>query len=881
MEAFTVSKLTFRYPETGIDVLKNVSFSVNKGEFVTVCGPSGCGKSTLLRHLKPVLAPEGIRSGIILFNGNDINKLTQYEQSNKIGYVLQSPENQIVTDKVWHELAFGLESLGYDNQTIRKRVAETASFFGIQNWFDKNTSELSGGQKQLLNLASIMAMQPEVLILDEPTSQLDPIAASEFLACICKINRELGTTVIITEHRLDEILSVSSRVLVIENGEIVSYDTVQNTGKNLKKKNSNSFLSLPAPMRIWDAVCGDDSNCPVTVTEGREWLEYYFKKHANHKLADEMISFSDKIAFEFKDVWFRYGKDSNDVLKALNIKIHKGEFVTILGGNGTGKSTMLSLVSGINKPYRGKVIINEDLRVYQMPQNPQNLFVKKTVLEDLLEIFDGQKIEDNEKSDRLKEVIGLCKLEKLLNRHPYDLSGGEQQRAALAKILLLKPLILLLDEPTKGIDAEFKITFAKIIKTLIKSGVTVVMVSHDIEFCAKYSQRCMMFFNGEIVSEDTPRKFFSSNSFYTTSANRMSRGIIKDAVTAEDVIYACTGKMEDDKDDIDFNLYKLHTDISVDNNMSEQKKNLPLWKKILGVFSAFLFLFGLIVNLDYFDCFNSDTLPSWMNFLLIGIPVILLMISFGSKSKRSVDEAYTKSDNRKISKRTMTATIMILLAIPITIFIGVTYLQDQKFLFISLLVMFECMLPFFLIFEGRKPQTRELVIIAVLCAIAVAGRAAFFMLPQFKPVIAIVIISGVAFGGESGFFVGAMTMLVSNILFQQGPWTPWQMFAAGIIGFIAGILFKKGLLSRHRITLCVFGFISTVVIYGLIMNFSSAVMARATINIATILSFVVTGFPMDIVHGLATFVFLYFCAEPMLEKLDRIKTKYGLIKAQK
>lgn len=879
MEAFTVSKLTFRYPETGIDVLKNVSFSVNKGEFVTVCGPSGCGKSTLLRHLKPVLAPEGIRSGIILFNGNDINKLTQYEQSNKIGYVLQSPENQIVTDKVWHELAFGLESLGYDNQTIRKRVAETASFFGIQNWFDKNTSELSGGQKQLLNLASIMAMQPEVLILDEPTSQLDPIAASEFLACICKINRELGTTVIITEHRLDEILSVSSRVLVIENGEIVSYDTVQNTGKNLKKKNSNSFLSLPAPMRIWDAVCGDDSNCPVTVTEGREWLEYYFKNHANHKLADEMISFSDKIAFEFKDVWFRYDKDSNDVLKGLNIKIYKGEFVTILGGNGTGKSTMLSLVSGINKPYRGKVIINEDLRVYQMPQNPQNLFVKKTVLEDLLEIFDGQKIEDNEKSDRLKEVIGLCKLEKLLNRHPYDLSGGEQQRAALAKILLLKPLILLLDEPTKGIDAEFKITFAKIIKTLIKSGVTVVMVSHDIEFCAKYSQRCMMFFNGEIVSEDTPRKFFSSNSFYTTSANRMSRGIIKDAVTAEDVIYACTGKMEDDKDDIDFNLYKLHTDISVDNNMSEQKKNLPMWKKILGVFSAFLFFFGLIVNLDYFDCFNSDTLPSWMNFLLIGIPVILLMISFGSKSKRSVDEAYTKSDNRKISKRTIVATIMILLAIPITIFIGVTYLQDQKFLFISLLVMFECMLPFFLIFEGRKPQTRELVIIAVLCAIAIAGRAAFFMLPQFKPVIAIVIISGVAFGGESGFFVGAMTMLVSNILFQQGPWTPWQMFAAGIIGFIAGILFKKRFLSRHRITLCVFGFISTVVIYGLIMNFSSAVMARATINIATILSFVVTGFPMDIVHGLATFVFLYFCAEPMLEKLDRIKTKYGLIKA--
>ncbi|MCH5296474.1 MAG: ATP-binding cassette domain-containing protein [Ruminococcus sp.] len=881
METFKVSNLTFRYPETNIDVLKNISFSVNKGEFITLCGHSGCGKSTLLRHLKPVLAPEGIKRGIIIFDGKDINELEQREQSSKIGYVLQSPENQIVTDKVWHELAFGLESLGYDNQTIRKRVAETASFFGIQNWFDKSTTELSGGQKQMLNLASIMAMQPEVLILDEPTSQLDPIAAADFLSCICKINRELGTTVIITEHRLDEILPVSSRVLVIENGELISFDTPQNTGKKLKLLNSKSFLSLPAPMQIWEAVCGDNSNCPVTVTEGREWLENYSKNHKLIEIETENITHSNEIAFEFKDVWFRYEKDSPDVIKDLNLKVYKGEFVTVLGGNGTGKSTMLSLICGIKKPYRGKVIIENNMNACQLPQNPQNLFVKKTVLEDLLEIFDGQKIDDNEKQDRLKEVVGLCKLDSLLNRHPYDLSGGEQQRAALAKILLLKPSILLLDEPTKGIDAEFKIIFARIIKILYNSGVTIVMVSHDVEFCAKYSHRCMMFFNGEIVSENTPRKFFASNSFYTTTANRMSRNIIKDAVTADDVIYACTGKRAEDSVDIDFNLYKSTPNIPIHKNKPVQVNKLPIWKKILGIFSALLFLFGLIVNLDYIDNINSETLPKWANFLLIGIPVVLLMISFGSKSKRSLDEIYTNSGNRKIPKRTLAAAIMILLAIPITIFIGVTYLKDQKYLFISLLVMFECMLPFFLVFESRKPQARELVIISVLCAIAVAGRTAFFMLPQFKPIIAIVIISGVAFGGESGFLVGAMTMLVSNILMQQGPWTPWQMFAAGIIGFIAGILFKKGLLSRNRIALCVFGFISTVVIYGLIMNFSSVVMARATINLATIFSFVVTGFPMDIVHGLATFVFIYFCAEPMLEKLDRIKTKYGLIKQRR
>ena len=266
MEAFKVENLTFRYPETGVDVLKDICFCINKGEFITLCGPSGCGKSTLLRNMKPVLAPVGIKSGKILFNGSEISTLSQREQSEKIGYVMQSPDNQIVTDKVWHELAFGLESLGFDNKTIRKRVAETASFFGIQSLFDKSVDELSGGQKQLLNLASIMAMQPEVLILDEPTSQLDPIAASDFLAVISKINREIGTTILITEHRLDEILPVSDRVLVMENGEIISDDTPQNTGINLKRKNSKTFLSLPSPMRIWDS-CDGKSPCPVTVTQ--------------------------------------------------------------------------------------------------------------------------------------------------------------------------------------------------------------------------------------------------------------------------------------------------------------------------------------------------------------------------------------------------------------------------------------------------------------------------------------------------------------------------------------------------------------------------------------------------------------------------------------
>lgn len=886
MEAFKVSNLTFCYPEAEENVLKNISFSVNSGEFITLCGPSGCGKSTLLRHLKPVLAPYGVKSGEILFENQNISALSQYDMSQKIGFVMQSAENQLVTDKVWHELAFGLESLGYDNSVIRRRVAETAGFFGIEDIIDRSVAQLSGGQKQIINLASIMAMQPSVLILDEPTSQLDPIAASEFLACVSKINRELGTTVIITEHRLDEILSLSDRVLVLENGEVVSFDTPVNTGRNLKEINSASFLSLPAPMRIWDKADGN-APCPVTVAQGRLWLEKFADAHKLHPLYEEKIpAHSDKTAVELDEIWFRYEKDSPDVLKGLSLKVYGGEFVAILGGNGAGKSTMLSTICGVNSPYRGEVRLfgqstaktpcSKLPRVALLVQNPQTLFVKKTVAEDLEEVFSGAKITAQEKEKLIGSAVSLCRLENLLQRHPYDLSGGEQQRAALAKVLLTKPQILLLDEPTKGLDAEFKIEFAEIISTLTASGVTVIMVSHDVEFCAKYPHRCVMLFNGEVVSQTSPREFFSSNSFYSTSSNRLSKGIIKNAVTAEDVIYCCTGRKEQRPAKMRTDMFEYNSEDFIKTGKKELKR-LPMWKKLLGAFSAVLLIFAIAVNLDYISFLKSDSLPQWADYLIVAVPVVLLMLSFGSKSKRELSELRTDGRKRKIPKRTLVSAVMILLAVPLTIFIGVTYLEGKKYLFISLLVMLECMLPFFLIFEGRKPQARELVIIAVLCAIAVVGRMAFYFLPQFKPVIALVIISGVAFGGESGFLVGSMTMLLSNMMFQQGPWTPWQMFATGIIGFLAGVLFRKGLLCRSRISLCIFGFVTTVALYGVIMNISTAVTYHAVLNLETITAYLALGFPFDIVHGLSTVVFLYFGAEPMLEKLDRIKTKYGLL----
>ena len=518
METYAIKNLSFRYPETGIDVLKDITFSVNEGEFITVCGPSGCGKSTLLRHLKPDLSPHGVLSGEIFFEEKPISDLSHREQSSKIGFVMQSPENQIVTDKVWHELAFGLESLGYDNNTIRKRVAETASFFGIQNYFEKSVLELSGGQKQILNLASIMAMQPSVLILDEPTSQLDPIAASEFLHCVSRINHELGTTVIITEHRLDEVLPLSDRVLVIENNGISAFDSPQKVGKILKEKDSKTFLSMPAPMQIWQAVTeNDNTDCPVTVPSGKKWLSEYAQSHKMYELTPENIQkHSDKEAVSLNDIWFRYEKSGADVLKGLSLKIYQGEFAAILGGNGMGKSTALSIICSLNKPYRGKVEISPlnknsfDTLVAVLPQNPQTLFLKKTVLEDLYEVFDGRKISKEEKERRVTAAVKLCRLENLCNRHPYDLSGGEQQMLAIGRSLMGNPKLLLLDEPSLGLAPNLVQLIFDLIRDINRQGVTILLIEQNANMALKVADYGYVLETGRITLHG-PAKELRSN----------------------------------------------------------------------------------------------------------------------------------------------------------------------------------------------------------------------------------------------------------------------------------------------------------------------------------------------------------------------------------
>lgn len=881
METFKITDLSFSYPEQAKRALDGLCLTVRKGEFLTVCGQSGSGKSTLLRQLKTVLAPHGTREGEILFEGAPLDGADRRAQSAKIGFVLQNPDAQIVTDKVWHELAFGLESLGCDTPTIRSRVTEMASFFGIESWFYRDVAELSGGQRQLLNLASIMAMQPSVLILDEPTSQLDPIAASEFLSTIGRINSELGTTVILTEHRLEEVFPLSTRVAVMDSGKIICEGGANEIGRSLRESGHSMFEAMPAPMRIWAAV-QNALPCPVTVRDGRNWLEEYGKtEHIKTDIALVPAREHGARAVTLEDVWFRYEKELPDVLRGLSLTAHRGELLAILGGNGVGKTTSLSIIAGLRRAHRGKC---ETVgRVATLPQNPQALFVKKTVREDLFEILKGSVLPDSEKSAKVSRAVTLCRLEDLLDRHPFDLSGGEQQRAALAKTLLLDPEILLLDEPTKGLDAQYKQVLAQILQTLCCRGVAIILVSHDVEFCAKYAHRCAMFFDGGIVSEGEPRRFFSGKSFYTTAANRMARGLIPGAVTAEDVILACGGQVPPETvlPDDDAPLPPPEP-----NSLDAKPARLPLWRRIVagisGTVAAATFIIAIAApNLSTLLTDGGITaagyasLPSYVAFILAAFTFSL---AIGRRAPPPIASIQVPREKRKLSKRTIAAAIVSLLLIPLTIFIGYYYLGGRKYYFIFLLVMLEAMLPFVMIFEGRSPQARELVIIAVLCTIGVAARTAFFALPNFSPTMAVIIISGVALGGEAGFLVGATTMMLSNIMISQGPWSPFQMFAMGLVGFLAGILFRKGLLRRTRGSLCAFGAVSAVVIYGGIMNPSAALIWARSLNAELLLSYYIAGFPMDIVHAAATAIFLFFGAEPMLEKLDRVKVKYGLIR---
>ena len=556
MEILNVENLIFKYPKCNDPVIRNVSFSVNEGEFIVLCGATGSGKSTLLKMLKPEIVPLGERKGIVRLFGEEI----EYDIDKKInrtiniGYVGQNPKHQAVTDKVWHELAFGLENLNLPMDEMAARVAEMASYFGIEDWYEKQVNELSGGQLQLLNLASVMVMNPKILILDEPSAQLDPISASEFFTTLKKLNSDFSLTIIIAEHRLEELIPECDRLMLLKNGELSLDGSPKEVLKSISE-DDEIFEALPAAYRVFNGLndkldlAENDLSVPLSIRDGRNLLfktinNQYSQVKENRKNKDNQDKKvnldkenSDKLpALEFKDVSLRYSKDDNDALRDLSFIVNTGKIYCMLGGNGSGKTTALNAAAGLLKPYEGTIkVFGKKLKEYKnqslynkclsmLPQDVQTLFLHNTVREEL---------EKRKAIDKLQDFP--FDLSALMDKHPYDLSGGEQQLLALAIVLATEPKIMLLDEPTKGLDAFRKKNLIKILKHLKSLGITIVIVTHDVEFAAECADRCAMLFRGNLTAKGDTVEFLSKNNFYTTAVSRMSKGIIERMVTVGEI----------------------------------------------------------------------------------------------------------------------------------------------------------------------------------------------------------------------------------------------------------------------------------------------------------------------------------------------------------
>lgn len=954
---FDIDKFSFAYPdgndESGRtylpDALRDTELHVRQGEFVVILGRSGCGKTTLLRQLKPSVTPVGKKKGQIIFDGKDICSLDDRMAASQIGFVWQDVNAQLVTDKVWHELAFGLESLGYDNGYVRRRVAEMGSFFGLGDIFHRKVMELSGGQKQLVNLASVMAMSPKVLVLDEPTSQLDPIAANDFINSLVRINRELGTTIIMTEHRLEDVLPVCNRSVVMENGRIIYDGDVRGFAESVRTKRIDRglYLSMPASVQIYMGLEKDSGKqLPLTVPDAREWLVDYDRKfrenggapvvpEIQNRGADEGVNGSENqadnaavdkgdkkpgavngqkdagcreehpVVCSLDEISFRYERNTGDVLRQVSLDIYANEILMINGSNGCGKSTMLSLIANLYSPYSGKLRIAKNLRTGMLPQNPELLFTRRSVRDELIDANDRQ---------QLAEIVRFCRLEELLDRHPYDLSGGEKQRLGLAKVLIADPDILLMDEPTKGLDNGFKMQLADMLRKLQKRGKTIVVVSHDIEFCAVAGDRVALLFDGEVAMVGDVRSYMSDNNFFTTAASRISRNILDGAVTVREVLAAYGADMDvtgvagggnDSNQGIENESLRIANQgtaemseaagISDDKladiilNKDRKVENLSIWQIVTIAVTTVIIIFGFWNTMSVSDLSGlvqqmTVTAEGRKYLVLYGVmiaAILGLLVAIRPITQKRNEDIVMDSVGHGFGKRTVVSIVAVLVLIPATIWFGVARLGDKKYFFISLLVLLEAMLPFFVSFEDRKPKVRDIVTLAVMCALAVTGRTAFFMLPNFTPVMAIVIIAGVAFGCEGGFITGAMTMFVSNFIMGQGPWTPWQMFAMGLVGFLAGLFFAGSSVRTRNMTklgLCIFGALICIVVYGGIMNPASVIMWQPNVNFSMIMASYVTGFPFDLAQATATVIALWLVARPFLEKLDRVRIKFGVLK---
>ncbi|MGN0115238.1 MAG: ATP-binding cassette domain-containing protein [Acutalibacteraceae bacterium] len=805
MQSISVSELYYKYASEQDFALQNIDFTLEAGDFCVICGKSGSGKSTLLKALAPQITENGDIYGDVLLFGESAFDISPKDAAQTVAFVGQSAESSIICEKVWQELAFGLESLSTDESEMHSRIAEVASYFGLQNCFENNVDTLSGGQKKILSIAAAMTLKPKILLLDEPLSSLDGKSVSELISILTRINRELGVTVIVAEHNFTELLGVCTYLLMLNGGKAEWFGKPKDIGEYISQ--SGDLSLLPTQLKVWNAAL---QSYPVTLSVAdckSTVADYCGKNNANEIIYDNAPNFT-QIAAKVQNICYKYDKNEPFVTDSLSLTLHYGCITALLGENAAGKSTLLKLIYGSIKPQLGKITLYsqggkpQKSQVAIMPQDVRIGFTHFSVYDEL------HAVTKDEKS--LENAMSLCRLTELQCRNPMDLSGGEQKRLALALMLLSGADILLLDEPTSGLDREFCRELCDILKRLKTSGKAILITSHDMDFCAECANVCAFMFRGKITAISEPHRFFRQNMLYTTAAARIAGSSIANAVTDGELIYALCGKNDDKSGDI------AH---KIENNGD-----------------------------------NSDNHGE-----------------INDKPHRKIKSESAKRHD----KLSVIITAVCLCLIAPTVYLGFKIFGEQAFLAVSLCVILLAMLPFFVSFERSRPPAREIALLGVLTAAAVAARAAFYFLPQIKPVAAIVIITGFALGAGEGFLVGAMSMLLSNIFFGQGPWTPWQMLAMGLVGFAAGLVGKLKI-SRNPTAAAIFGFVATLVIYGGVVNPSTAILAHQPLKISVFALYYLQGLPMDIIHAASTFAFLLLFVSPFMKILSRIKLKFAI-----
>ena len=479
--ALSMRGVSFAYAGAGERVLEGVSWEVPQGAFALLVGETGSGKSTLLSLAKPEIAPAGERTGAIEVLGTPVEELDAAASARTVGYVFQNPDNQIVCESVWHEMAFGLENLGVEQGEMRRLVAETSYFFGMDQWFRDDTDALSGGRKQLLALASTLVMQPRVLLLDEPTAQLDPIAGKNFLHALFRVNRELGCTVVVATHEPRTMLDYATCAFRLRAGRI---ERVEDTGE---------LRARPVLVEgVGAEGAGAEEPAPAAAAA-----------------PESEPAEPDAPAASLARAWFRYERAGAWVLRNFDLAIRPGRIHALVGGNGCGKSTVLSILAGARSLQKGTARIAAPSRAL-LPQDPRALFVEETARAELMEWARAAGYAQRDAD----EMLGELGLSACADRHPYDLSGGQQQLLALGKLLLIRPRLLLLDEPTKGLDVPARRAIARILRARRADGVTVVMATHDLDFVEQVADDVSMMFDGEVACTEPSEEFFRGNVYY-------------------------------------------------------------------------------------------------------------------------------------------------------------------------------------------------------------------------------------------------------------------------------------------------------------------------------------------------------------------------------